>query len=53
MVMGMEYFTVININASRCRSLAKIREIHEFISSYEPNVVAIQEIYISSALKEF
>ena len=49
----MGSFTVINFNAYRCRNREKIRHIHEFINGYEPSIVGIQEIYISTAMSEF
>ena len=49
----MGYFTIINFNAYRCRNQQKIREIHDFIDGYEPNIIGIQEIYIVTAMVEF
>ena len=52
-LIKMEYFTIVNLNASRCSNVCKIREIYDFIASYRPTIVGIQEINISSALKTF
>ena len=49
----MGYFTIINFNAYRGSNLGKIQEYFDFIDSYEPNIVGIQEINISSAMKAF
>ena len=49
----MNYFTVINLNASRIANVVKLGEINDFISDYKPDVVGIQEVNISAALKVF
>ena len=49
----MGYFTILNFNAYRGSNLGKIQEYFDFIDSYEPNIVGIQEINISSAMKVF
>ena len=49
----MNQITMINLNASRCGSVSKIREISRFIDAYGASIVCIQEINISSALKVF
>ena len=49
----MNYFTVINLNASRIANVVKLGEINDFISDYKPDVLGIQEVNISAALKVF
>ena len=34
-------FNVINLNASRCRSVDKIGDIHRFLLEYDPIIVCI------------
>ena len=44
---------IFNFNASRCSSIVKIRQFYDFFEPYDPSLVSIQEINISSALKVF
>ena len=46
-------FNIINLNAARCRSTAKVGDILRFLLDYDPIIVCIQEISIVTALKVF
>ena len=49
----MNSFNLMNINASRCGNLGKIRDILMFLVEYNPLVVCIQEINLYAAVKIF
>ena len=49
----MSSLTIVNFNASRTRNLQKLEFFLQFLKSYNPNIVTIQEINVESALKIF
>ena len=49
----MNSLNMINLNASRCRNIGKVREIYNFLGEYDPIIVCIQEINIATAIKIF
>ena len=51
--MAINSFNLLNFNASRCKSLAKIETFSKFLDDYDPLFVCIQEIHVSGALKVF
>ena len=51
--MAINSFNLLNFNASRCKSIAKIEIFSKFLDDYDPLFVCIQEIHVSGALKIF
>ena len=49
----MSSLTIVNFNASRTRNLQKLEFFLQFLKSYNPSIVTIQEINVESALKIF
>ena len=51
--MENQSFMLLNLNASRIRNEVRIRNLLNFIISYEASLVCIQEIHIVNALRVF
>ena len=49
----MEGFNIINLNASRICNAEKLKCLSDFIETYSPSIVCIQEVNIRASLREF